>query len=93
MRNCEVAVSLTKRRFGEVLGVRRIGDVDLDRASLARCELDHGFVLRFDSTVDRAAEILIEAVNSADVGDGRTPDRGAVKALSNVLDKLHQLRT
>ena len=53
----------------------------------------HGSVLSFDSSVDRAAEILIEAVNSADVGDGRTPDRGAVKALSNVLDKLRQLRT
>lgn len=50
----------------------------------------HGSVLRFDSSTDRAAEILIEAVNSADVGDGRTPDRGAVKALSNVLDKLRK---
>ena len=52
-----------------------------------------GSILRFDSSADRAAEILIEAVNSADVGDGRTPDRGAVKALSNVLDKLRKLRT
>ena len=52
-----------------------------------------GSVLRFDSSTGRAAEILIEAVNSADVGDGRTPDRGAVKALSNVLDKLRKLRT
>ena len=53
----------------------------------------HGSVLRFDSSADRAGEILIEAVNSADVGDGRTPDRGAVKALSNVFDKLRKLRT
>jgi len=52
----------------------------------------HGSVLRFDSSVDRARTILIEAVNSADVGDGRTPDRGAVKALNNVLDKLRNLR-
>lgn len=52
-----------------------------------------GSILRLDSSVDRAAEILIEAVNSADVGDGRTPDRGAVKALSNVLDKLRKFRT
>lgn len=52
----------------------------------------HGLILRFDSDADRAAEILIEAVNSADVGDGRTPDRGAVKALSNVLEKLRDLR-
>ena len=51
----------------------------------------HGSVLRFDSSVDRAREILIEAVNSADVGDGRTSDRGAVKALNNVLDKLRKL--
>ena len=53
----------------------------------------HGSVLRFDSSVDRAAKILIEAVNSADVGDGRTPDRGAVKGISNVLEKLRKLRT
>ncbi len=52
----------------------------------------HGSVLRFDSSAVRAAEILIEAVNSADVGDGKTPDRGAVKALDNVLDKLRKLR-
>ena len=52
-----------------------------------------GSILHFDSSVDRAVEILIEAINSADVGDGRTPDRGAVKALSNVLDKLRKLRT
>ena len=52
-----------------------------------------GSLLRFDSSYDRAAEILIEASNSADVGDGTTPDRGAVKALSNVLDKLRKLRS
>jgi hypothetical protein len=52
----------------------------------------HASILRLDSGVDRAAEILIEAANSADVGDGRNPDRGAVKALSNVLDKLRAQR-
>jgi len=52
----------------------------------------HGSLLHFDSSRDRAASILIEALNSADVGDGRTPDRGAVKALSNVLDKLRKQR-
>ena len=50
----------------------------------------HGSILRFDSDLDRAAEILIEGINSADVGDGRTSDRGAIKALSNVLDKLRK---
>ena len=53
----------------------------------------HGSILRFDSSVDRAADILIEASNSADVGDGRKSDHGAVKALSNVLDKLRKLRS
>ena len=53
----------------------------------------HGSVLRFDSSVERAREILIEAVNSADVGDGKRPDHGAVKALSNVLDKLRTPRS
>jgi hypothetical protein len=52
----------------------------------------HGSLLHFDSSLDRAASILIEAINDADVGDGRTPDRGAVKALSNVLDKLRKQR-
>jgi hypothetical protein len=52
----------------------------------------HGSTLRFDSSADRAAEILIAAINSADVGDGRTPDRGASKALTNVLDKLRKQR-
>lgn len=52
----------------------------------------HGSILSFDSSIDRASGILIEAVNSADVGDGRTPDHGAVKALSNVLDKLRKQR-
>lgn len=47
-----------------------------------------GTILLIDATASRAAEILIEAINSADVGDGRTPDRGAVKALTNVLEKL-----
>lgn len=52
----------------------------------------HGSVLRFDSGVDRASEILIEAINSAGVGDGHVPDRGAFTALSNVLDKLRKRR-
>ena len=52
-----------------------------------------GSLLHFDSSADRAAEIMIEAVNSADVGDGRTSDRGASKALNNVIDKLRKLRT
>lgn len=50
----------------------------------------HGPILRFDSSADRAAEILIEGINSADVGDGRKSDSGAVRALSNVLDKLRE---
>ena len=52
----------------------------------------HGPILRLDSSIDRAAEILIEAVNSADVGDGRKFDRGAVSALSHVLDTLRKER-
>ena len=49
-----------------------------------------GSTLRFDSSIDRAAEILIEGINSADVGDGRTPDAGARKALENVYAKLRK---
>jgi hypothetical protein len=52
----------------------------------------HGSLLHFDSGVTRAVEILIEAINSADVGDGHTRDQGAVKALINVLDKLRMQR-
>lgn len=52
----------------------------------------HGSILQFDSSYHRAADILIEASNSADVGDGRTRDHGAVKALSNVLGKLRKQR-
>ena len=52
----------------------------------------HGSILTFDSSYDRAADILIEASNSADVGDNRTRDVGAVKALDNVLAKLRKLR-
>jgi hypothetical protein len=52
----------------------------------------HGSLLVFDSSYARAADILIEASNSADVGDNRTRDPGAVKALDNVLTKLRKLR-
>jgi hypothetical protein len=52
----------------------------------------HGSILTFDSSYDRAADILIEASNSADVGDNRTRDSGAVKAIDNVLAKLRKLR-
>ena len=51
-----------------------------------------GSLLHFDSSYDRAVDILIDASNSADVGDGRTRDVGAVKALDNVLGKLRQFR-
>jgi hypothetical protein len=47
-----------------------------------------GSVLSIDGSPDRAAEILIEAANSADVGDGRTPDKGSRKALEGVYAKL-----
>jgi hypothetical protein len=53
----------------------------------------HGSLLHFASSYERAADILIEASNSADVGDNRTRDPGAVKALDNVLSKLRKLRT
>lgn len=53
----------------------------------------HGSILQFDSSYERAADILIEASNSADVGDNRARDPGAVKALDNVLVKLRKLRT
>ena len=52
----------------------------------------HGSILTFDSTYERAADILIEASNSADVGDDRSRDVGAVKALDNVLRKLRAVR-
>lgn len=52
-----------------------------------------GSVLVIDASVDRAAEILIEAANSADVGDGETADRGARKALENVHAKLKASRS
>ena len=51
-----------------------------------------GSLLHFDSSYDRAVDILIDASNSADVGDGRTRDVGAVKALDNVLGKLRKFR-
>ena len=53
----------------------------------------HGSILQIDASYERAADILIEASNSADVGDNRTRDVGAVKALDNVLVKLRKLRT
>ena len=51
-----------------------------------------GAFLHFDSTYDRAVDILIDASNSADVGDGQKRDVGAVKALDNVLGKLRKFR-
>jgi hypothetical protein len=52
----------------------------------------HGSILRIDASYDRAVDILVEASNSADVGDGRrrssSADPGAVRALANVLVKL-----
>lgn len=51
-----------------------------------------GSLLHFDSSYDRAVDILIDASNSADVGDGDKRDVGAVKALDNVMDKLRKLR-
>lgn len=50
----------------------------------------HGSILHFDSSYARAVDILVEASNSADVGDNRARDRGAVKALDNVLVKLRK---
>ena len=50
----------------------------------------HGSILYFDSSYERAVDILIEATNSADVGDNRVRDRGATKALDNVMDKLRK---
>jgi len=52
----------------------------------------HGSLLLFDSSYERAVDILIDASNRADVGDGRTPDHGAVRALDNVMGKLRKLR-
>jgi hypothetical protein len=54
----------------------------------------HGSILHLDSSYERAADILIEASNSADVGarEGQQRDHGAVKALDNVLGKLRKLR-
>ena len=51
-----------------------------------------GSLLHFDSSYDRAVDILIDASNSADVGDGKKRDVGAVKALDNVMDKLRKFR-
>lgn len=48
----------------------------------------HGGTLTMDMSADAAREILIDAINSADVGDGTTSDRGARTALENVLRKL-----
>jgi hypothetical protein len=50
----------------------------------------HGSVLSLDSGFDRAALILIEAANSADVGDGHTADKGSRKALEGVYAKLRK---
>lgn len=43
------------------------------------------------SSVDAAREVLIDACNSADAGDGVTPDRGAVAALERVVTKLREV--
>ena len=51
-----------------------------------------GLLVHFDSSYDRAVDILIDASNSADVGDGIKRDVGAVKALDNVMDKLRKFR-
>jgi hypothetical protein len=51
-----------------------------------------GSMLFLDASIERAAEILIEAANSADVGDGETADRGARTALENVYAKLKNPR-
>jgi len=53
----------------------------------------HGSLLVIESSYERAADILIEASNSADVGDNQRRDLGAVKALDNVLVKLRKLRS
>jgi hypothetical protein len=52
----------------------------------------HGSLLSIDSSFDRAAEILIEAANSADVGDGGTSDKGGRRALEGVYEKLKKAR-
>lgn len=52
----------------------------------------HGSILQFDSSYERASEILVEASNSADFGDGRTRDHGAVRALDGVIKKLRTFR-
>ena len=53
----------------------------------------HGSLLIFDSNYERAADILIEASNSADVGDNQVRDPGSRKALDNVLAKLRKQRS
>ena len=53
----------------------------------------HGSMLVIDGTYERASDILIDASNSADVGDGKRSDHGAVKALGNVIEKLRKLRS
>jgi len=63
-----------------------IHEEDYPEASL------HGSILTFNSTYERAADILIEASNSADVGDGHRSDARARKALDNVSDKLRKMQ-
>ncbi len=48
----------------------------------------NGRTLTLDMTADVARDLLMESINSADVGDGRTPDRGSRLALENVMSKL-----
>lgn len=66
---------------------------DYPEASLAPAPSWHSksrtLVLACD--VERARDILIDACNSADAGDGRAPDRGAALALSNLTFKLREV--
>lgn len=47
-----------------------------------------GSFLTIDARRERAVNILVDASNSADVGDARTRDAGAVRALEHVIKKL-----
>ncbi len=50
-----------------------------------------GRALVFTCDADRAREIINDGSNSADVGDGCAPDRGAALALANILPKLREV--
>lgn len=47
-----------------------------------------GNKLILNMTYDQASEMFADANNSADSGDGKKPDRGAVTALNTLRDKL-----